>query len=71
MMTVPHRISNTKKTYPASKAAREDLLHYLYMTGNMDAYVILVSDEYRDYDWTSLIEQSSIWWHAQGQKVSL
>jgi len=59
--TLPPRIK-PKKTYPVGKAAREGLSQYLYNIQNYDAWMLIASDEYRDYDWTDLMEASEQYW---------
>ena len=55
--TLPPRIK-PRKTYPVGKAARKDLISYLSDIGNHDAWTLLILDEYKDYDWTTMMDES-------------
>lgn len=62
-MTLPQRIK-PRKTYPVGKAAREDLQTYLSMTGQSEAWKLLISGEYRDYDWTEFMDKTEVFFRA-------
>lgn len=67
MNSIPQRI-RPKKTYPVGKVAREDLQLYLYNTLQMESWRLIVSSEFKDYDWTELMEKSEAWWEEESAR---
>jgi hypothetical protein len=63
--TLPQRIK-PRKTYPVGKNAREALMHYLYVIDSQ-ATDLLYSGEYKDYDWTELMDDSELYHQVHTQ----